>query len=111
MLKLKLVLEIVFVFVFNYFLYKGWHKTHNNTSAVLECSESSGWCLQFQARQRELADNLQLRKKFQEIKSMTSQIAELETELGGFDIQNLERERRKLQQSQEKFKNEVGRGL
>ncbi|KAL5013552.1 hypothetical protein ScPMuIL_007822 [Solemya velum] len=57
-----------------------------------------------QARQRELADNLQLRKKVQEIKNMSSEVAELQKQLGGFDIQNLERERRKLQQNQEKLK-------
>ncbi|XP_041359275.1 DNA repair protein RAD50-like [Gigantopelta aegis] len=59
-----------------------------------------------QIRQRELNDILQLRNKEEEIKSLQVQIEELTKQLGGFDVMNLERERRKLVDSADNLQKE-----
>ncbi|KAK6173416.1 hypothetical protein SNE40_016870 [Patella caerulea] len=47
-------------------------------------------------RERELNDNLQLRKKKLEVKQLAAEIEENTEKLGGVDLTNIERERRKL---------------
>ena len=62
-------------------------------------------CLQ--TRERELLDNLQLRKKMKEIDSVDEKIAELKEKLGDIDVTHLNRDRKRLLQQQEDFMKEV----
>ncbi|KAK3099688.1 hypothetical protein FSP39_008022 [Pinctada imbricata] len=57
-------------------------------------------------RERELMDNLRLRKQEEDIKKLGRQIEELEEQLGGIDVKNLDRERKKLMMEQEELKKE-----
>ncbi len=63
--------------------------------------------LSSQIRQRELSDNLQVRRKEAEIEKRAEEIAELEEELGGLDVTNLNREMTRLNSDQEKLLAEV----
>ncbi|CAL1536604.1 unnamed protein product [Lymnaea stagnalis] len=49
-----------------------------------------------QIRERELQDSLQLRNKLEEVKNLNLKVEELQEQLGGLDVRNLERERQKL---------------
>ncbi|KAJ8311256.1 hypothetical protein KUTeg_011191 [Tegillarca granosa] len=54
-------------------------------------------------RERELVDNLQLRKKQEEIQNVEVKIKELEDKLGGVEVTNMERERKRLLKQQEEL--------
>ena len=58
-------------------------------------------------RERELSDNLQLRKQQGDIAKLEQQISDLEKQLGGLDPKNLERERQKLLQKDDQLNREV----
>ncbi|KAK7482604.1 hypothetical protein BaRGS_00026205, partial [Batillaria attramentaria] len=62
-----------------------------------------------QIRERELSDNLQLRKKQQDVKRLERQIADLEEQLGGLDPRNLERERQKLRMKDDEYNKELNK--
>lgn len=52
-------------------------------------------------------DNLQLRKKQDEIKKVDSKIIELEEKLGGVEVTNMERDRKRLINQQDELIKEV----
>ncbi|KAJ8298041.1 hypothetical protein KUTeg_024572 [Tegillarca granosa] len=54
-------------------------------------------------RERELVDNLQLRKKQEEIQNVEVKIKELEDKLGGVEVINMERGRKRLLKQQEEL--------
>lgn len=54
-------------------------------------------------RERELTDNLRLRRHLQDIEKKKESIAKLESELGGIDAKHLERERRRLMAEQQEL--------
>jgi hypothetical protein len=60
-----------------------------------------------QIQERELSDNLQLRRQQEEVKKVEQQIGELDTQLGGLDRRNLERERQTLLQKDEQLEADV----
>ncbi|KAK7096680.1 DNA repair protein RAD50-like [Littorina saxatilis] len=62
-----------------------------------------------QIHERELSDNLQLRKQQEEIERLERQMADLQKELGGLDPKNLERERQKLLQRDDEFNKELNK--
>ncbi|XP_019635818.1 PREDICTED: DNA repair protein RAD50-like [Branchiostoma belcheri] len=55
------------------------------------------------ARERELQDNLQLRKKEDEVNKIAAEIADQEEELGGLDARSIEQEKRKLVEKQDQL--------
>ncbi|CAG2192451.1 RAD50 [Mytilus edulis] len=59
-----------------------------------------------QTRERELLDNLQLRKKTKEIDDVQQKIADLKEQLGDIDVTHLDRERKRLQTQQEELMKE-----
>ncbi|XP_063414540.1 DNA repair protein RAD50-like [Mytilus trossulus] len=59
-----------------------------------------------QTRERELLDNLQLRKKSKEIEDVKQKIADLKEQLGDIDVTHLDRERKRLQTQQEELMKE-----
>lgn len=60
-----------------------------------------------QERERELTDNLRLRRHLKDIEKKKESIAQLESELGGIDAKHLERERRRLVAEQQELLKEV----
>ena len=76
---------------------------HNSNEQIL--------IYQLKVRERELSDNLQLRKKREEVGEINAQIAEQKDKLEGFDVSNLQREIRKLQTKQEDLMKEVTLGF
>ena len=59
--------------------------------------------------ERNLRDNLDLRKKRKEIELKGEELVEKEEQLGGLDVSNMVREERKLRQEQDKCLKEVRR--
>ena len=57
--------------------------------------------------ERELQDNLLLRKKMIEIDTVDQKISDLKEQLGDIDVSNLDRERKRLQTQQEDLMKEV----
>ncbi|CAH1258846.1 RAD50 [Branchiostoma lanceolatum] len=55
------------------------------------------------ARERELQDNLQLRKREEEVNKIAGEISDLEEELGGLDARSIEQEKRKLVEKQDQL--------
>ena len=60
-----------------------------------------------QIRERELSDNLQLRKQQEDVVKLERQIDDFEKQLGGLDPKNLERERQQLLQKDDELNKEV----
>ena len=57
-----------------------------------------------------MQDNLHLRRKEAEVEMIGKQIIDMQSQLGGVDANNLEKERQKLTHKDEELKSEVGRG-
>lgn len=74
--------------------------------SVLVMSDWNKNCF-VQERERELTDNLRLRRHLQDIEKKKESIAKLESELGGIDAKHLERERRRLMAEQQELLKEV----
>ncbi|XP_070557933.1 DNA repair protein RAD50.L-like [Ptychodera flava] len=62
-------------------------------------------------RERELQDNLQLRKRQEEIEVVERQINDLKEQLGGYDHRTLKSEKKKMLQRQEDFHNQRSRAV
>ncbi len=60
-----------------------------------------------QTHQRNLSDNLQLRKKHEEIEEKEREIRELEQQIGDLNVQNIEAQESELKAKQKKLEEEV----